>query len=105
MISLPKTWQHRLHTVIFEADTPGGKAFDLALLILIVVSVVAVFLESVTSIRAAHGDLLRSVEWMVTLLFTIEYILRLLCVGRPLRYALSFFGLVDFLAIFPTARN
>ncbi len=72
------------------------------LLILIVVGIVAVFLESVTSIRAAYGDLLLSVGWTVTLSFMVEYILRLLCVGRPLRYALSFLGLVDFLAIFPT---
>jgi voltage-gated potassium channel len=102
MISLPETWRYRLHTVIFEADTPGGKAFDVALLILIVVSTVAVLLESVASIGVAHGGLLRAVEWGVTLLFTVEYILRLLCVGRPLRYAFSFYGVVDFLAIFPT---
>jgi voltage-gated potassium channel len=102
MSSPLKPWQHRLHTVIFEADTPRGKAFDVALLILIVVSVVAVLLESVTSLRIAHGSFLRAVEWTVTLLFTIEYILRLICVGRPLRYAFSFYGLVDFLAIFPT---
>lgn len=102
MALLTKAQRHRLHTVIFEADTPAGKAFDVALLILIVVSVVAVVLESVASIRSAHGEFLRALEWTVTLLFTVEYILRLLCVGRPLRYALSFYGVVDFLAIFPT---
>ena len=102
MALLTKDQRHRLHTVIFEADTPGGKAFDVALLVLIVVSVVAVVLESVGSIRSAHGEFLRAFEWTVTLLFTVEYILRLLCVGKPLRYAFSFYGIVDFLAIFPT---
>jgi voltage-gated potassium channel len=94
--------RHRLHTVIFEADTPLGKAFDIALLLAILVSVVAVCLESVASIDAEYGDLLRAVEWGLTIAFTIEYLLRLCCVKRPLRYAFSFYGLVDLLAILPT---
>ena len=102
MSLIPETWRNRLHTVIFEADTPGGKAFDVALLITIVVSVVAVLLGSVQSIGDQYGGYLLAIEWTVTLLFTIEYILRLLCVGRPLSYAFSFFGIVDFLAIIPT---
>ncbi len=96
------TWRTRLHEVIFEADTAEGKAFDIALLLAIVLSVVAVLLESVAELRARWGLELRAVEWFFTLLFTVEYLLRLLSVGRPLRYALSFFGLVDFLAIVPT---
>jgi len=88
--------------VIFEADTPAGKAFDVALLVTIVASVLTVLLESVASIRAGYGPLLRGLEWIFTLLFTVEYVLRLLCVGQPLRYARSFFGLVDLLAIVPT---
>jgi voltage-gated potassium channel len=91
-----------MHEVIFEADTPAGKAFDVALLVTIVASVLTVLLESVASIRAGYGPLLRGLEWAFTLLFTVEYALRLLCVGQPLRYALSFFGLVDLLAIVPT---
>ena len=95
-------WRHRMHEVIFEADTPGGKAFDVALLIAIVLSVAAVLLESVASIRAQYGPLLRAIEWGFTILFTIEYVLRLVSVGRPTRYAVSFFGIVDLLAIVPT---
>lgn len=95
-------WRHRLHEVIFEADTPAGRAFDLALLLAIALSVGAVLLESVASIRLRHGPALRAAEWSFTMLFTIEYVLRLACVRRPLRYARSFFGLVDLLAILPT---
>jgi voltage-gated potassium channel len=97
-----KAWRHRMHEVIFEADTPAGKAFDVALLLAIVLSVVAVLLESVAEIRAQYGSLLRSVEWFFTILFTIEYVLRLASIRRPMRYAVSFFGLVDLLAIAPT---
>jgi voltage-gated potassium channel len=95
-------WRARLHEVIFEADTPLGRAFDVTLLVCIALSVVAVLLESVASIRARWGAPLRFVEWTLTILFSIEYLLRLLSVGRPLRYARSFFGIVDLLAIAPT---
>jgi voltage-gated potassium channel len=94
--------RERLRQIIFEADTPAGKAFDLALLWAIVVSVVAVMLESVGTIGARYGVALRWIEWFFTLLFTVEYALRLFCVVRPLRYAYSFFGVVDLLAILPT---
>jgi len=92
----------RIHEVIFEAETPAGKLFDLVLLVCIVASVTAVVLESVAEIRKDHGTLLRIIEWSFTLLFTVEYLLRLVSVGRPLRYALSFFGIVDLLSIVPT---
>ncbi len=95
-------WRTRLHEVIFEADTPEGRAFDLALLALIVLSIAAVMLESVAGVRAAHGRALRSAEWAFTALFTVEYGLRLLAVGRPLAYARSFFGVVDLLAVLPS---
>jgi voltage-gated potassium channel len=98
----PRDWRIRLHEIIFEAETPGGKAFDVALLILIVLSVVNVSLESVSDIRTAWGPQLRAIDWVVTILFTVEYVLRLLCVERPLRYARSFFGVVDLMAILPT---
>jgi voltage-gated potassium channel len=95
-------WRARLHEIIFEADTPAGKAFDVSLLVCIVLSVLAVLLESVATIRQQYGGLLRTVEWIFTILFTVEYVLRLICVGRPSRYASSFFGVIDFLAIVPT---
>ena len=91
-----------LHEIIFEADTPAGKAFDVSLMVLIILSVIAVMLESTASVAARYGEYLRAFEWIVTILFTIEYILRLYCVGRPVRYARSFFGIVDLLAILPT---
>ena len=97
-----KPWQRALHEIIFEADTAAGKAFDIALLIAIVLSVIAVCLESVTSFRERYGAILWFMEWGFTILFTIEYILRLVSVSRPLRYAVSFFGIVDLLAILPT---
>jgi len=98
----PQSLKVRLREIIFEADTPAGKAFDLALLVLIVASVVAVLLESVATIREQYGLWLRTFEWVVTIAFTIEYLLRLYCVGKPWRYARSFFGVVDLLAILPT---
>ena len=92
----------KLHEVIFEADTAGGKAFDIVLMITIVLSVIAVLLESVAGVRARYGAWLRAFEWLVTILFTIEYCLRLYCVGKPLRYARSFYGIVDLMAVIPT---
>ena len=94
--------RQRLHEIIFEADTPEGKTFDIVLLLAIVCSVIAVVLESVESIAATHGPLLRSIEWAFTVLFTLEYGLRLATIGRPRRYALSAFGIIDLLAIVPT---
>jgi len=95
-------WRHSLHEIIFEADTPAGKTFDILLLVFILVSTAAVILESVPTIRQAVGPALRIVEWVITIIFTGEYILRLLTVKKPLSYARSFFGIVDLLAILPT---
>jgi voltage-gated potassium channel len=95
-------WRHQLHEVIFEADTPVGKLFDVILIWSIVLSVAVVLLDSVATVRARYGEILYAIEWFFTLLFTIEYILRLISVRQPLRYATSFFGLVDLLAILPT---
>jgi len=92
----------RLHEVIFESDTRAGRAFDLVLIWLILFSVATVVLESVREIREQYGRLLYALEWMFTVLFTVEYFLRLLSVRRPLRYATSFFGVVDLLAVIPT---
>ncbi len=95
-------WRTRLHEVIFEADTAAGRAFDIGLLIAIFVSVIAVMLESIAGIRREYGVVLHALEWTLTVLFTIEYVMRLVSVDRPWRYALSFFGVVDLLAIAPT---
>jgi voltage-gated potassium channel len=99
---LRSRWRARLHEIIFEADTAAGRAFDVALLVAIVASVVTVALESVASIRASYGGTLNAVEWTLTIAFTVEYALRLLSIDRPWRYARSFFGVVDLLAVLPT---
>ncbi len=93
---------HRLHEIIFEADTPAGKLFDVALLVAIVASVTVVMLESVAAFSDRYCAALRALEWFFTLLFTAEYVLRLYAVRRPLKYALSFFGVVDLLSVLPT---
>lgn len=95
-------WRPRLREIIFEADTPAGRAFDVALLWAIVASVVAVMLESVVTVRELWGPWLRAFEWFITAVFTVEYALRLVCVSRPLAYARSFFGIVDLLAVLPS---
>ena len=92
----------RIHEIIFGAETPAGKAFDLTLLIVILLSILAVTLESVAGIRAQYGEFLRALEWAITILFTIEYILRLYSVRKPWKYTLSFYGIVDLLSILPT---
>lgn len=97
-----KKWQSRLHEIIFEADTPAGKAFDVALLVAIVVSVIAVMLESVPSIKESYGAELRTLEWIFTILFTVEYFARIVSIRKPWRYATSFLGIIDFLSIAPT---
>ncbi len=97
-----RPWQTKLQEIIFEADTPAGRAFDLGLLIAIILSVAAVLLESVASIRVQYGPQLRAIEWFFTGLFSVEYLLRLLSIGRPWRYATSFYGIIDLLAILPT---
>jgi voltage-gated potassium channel len=96
-----KSWRARIHEIIFEADTPAGKLFDLGLLACIFLSVTVVVLDSVAALHSDYGPLFRALEWIVTVLFTIEYLFRLVSVGHPLRYAFSFFGMVDLLAIAP----
>jgi voltage-gated potassium channel len=96
------SWRKKLFNVIFEADTPAGKAFDIALLVLILLSIAIVMLQSVPSINAVHGQLLLVLEWVITILFTIEYLLRLIAVKQPVRYMRSFYGMIDLLAILPT---
>ena len=97
-----KSFKQKLWEVIFEAETPSGKVFDVTLLWIIAISVSVVMLESVESIKAAYGGLFIALEWGFTILFTIEYLLRLWLVRKPLRYAFSFFGIVDLLSCLPT---
>ena len=94
-------WRLRLYTIIFEADTRAGRTFDLLLVWAIVVSLAVVVLDSVDHIHQRHGHRLQWAEWFFTLLFTLEYAARLSCVRRPGRYARSFFGVVDLLAVLP----
>jgi len=97
----PAPWRERLHEVIFEADTPAGKLFDVGLLIAIVISVAIVIFDS-TGPGAQYGRAVYMLEWTFTILFTVEYVLRLVSVRRPWRYAFSFFGMIDLAAILPT---
>ena len=94
--------KEKIHEIIFEADTPAGKAFDVVLLIMIVASVLAVMLETIPSLASRYGRLFYVIEWIFTISFTIEYFLRIYCLYRPREYIFSFFGLVDLLAILPT---
>lgn len=97
----PASWRLRLHEIIYESATPAGKAFDITLLVLIVSSIVVVILDSSVDWHQSYGKLFYYLEWTFTILFTIEYILRLICIRKPLRYVFSFLGLIDILAIIP----
>jgi voltage-gated potassium channel len=96
------SWQEKLYEVIFEADTPAGKAFDILLILSIIASIVVVKLVSKTTIRETHGPVLNVLEWFFTALFTAEYFLRIVCAPSAKKYTLSFFGIVDLLAVLPT---
>ena len=92
----------KLHDIIFETDTRAGRIFEFFIITCIILSVIVVMLITVKSINEVYGELLYGIEWFFTLLFTIEYLLRLYCVRRHVRYATSFFGIIDFLAVIPT---
>lgn len=94
--------KEQLYEVIFEADTPAGKLFDVTLLFVILISVALVMLESVPSIRENYRPILRILEWIITGIFTIEYILRVIIVRKSLRYIFSFYGIIDLLSVLPT---
>lgn len=94
-------WRNKLHEVIYEADTPAGKLFDIFLFILIIFSVILVMLESIKDVdKDYHGTLL-TLEWIVTIFFTLEYIARLISIKKPLKYVFSFYGIIDFLSTIP----
>lgn len=94
--------RQRLHDTIFQHDEPAERAFDVVVIVCILLSVLVVMLDSVESISAAFGDVLYAAEWFFTLLFTVEYLLRLWTAKRPLAYARSFYGVVDLLSVLPT---
>jgi voltage-gated potassium channel len=91
-----------LYRIIFKADTPAGRLFDILLIVSILTSITVVMLDTVQAVSVVHGRLLSLLEWFFTILFTVEYLLRLYCSPRPLRYAGSFFGVVDLISIVPT---
>ncbi|MBI2746513.1 MAG: ion transporter [Burkholderiales bacterium] len=99
----PQTgWRLSLYTVIFESDTRAGRLFDIWLIVFILASVLAVVLGSLPGLPAGQRNILDRLEWLFTALFTLEYLARLACVRQPLRYALSFYGIIDLLALLPT---
>lgn len=94
-------WRHRLHEVIYEADTPAGKFFDIVLFFLIVVSVLLVMLESVDQIDDKYHKLLLTFEWVITIFFSFEYLARIISIKKPLKYIFSFYGIIDFISTIP----
>ncbi|MBU0467969.1 MAG: ion transporter [Candidatus Omnitrophica bacterium] len=97
--------KEKIRKIIFETDTPAGKVYDILLIVTVAISVFAVMIDSVSSINKTYGNILHAVEWFFTILFTIDYIVRINCVKNPSKYARSFFGVVDLLGILPTYLN
>ena len=97
-----KPWRTTIYEIIFEADTPSGKLFDVLLIVAILLSVTVVFLESIEVLKNDYGRIFYALEWGFTILFTVEYFLRIISVNKPLRYIFSFYGVIDFLSIAPT---
>lgn len=98
---MTKNWKEQLYEIIYEADTKAGKWFDIVLLFLIFISIIVVMLESVSSFDAQYHTILISCEWTITILFTIEYLLRIICIKKPLSYIFSFYGIIDFFSTIP----
>ncbi len=95
-------FKEKLYEIIFEADTPAGKLFDIVLLFVILISVVLVMLESVRAVSDKYNYILKVLEWIITVIFSLEYVLRIIIVKKPFRYIFSFYGIVDFLSVIPT---
>ncbi len=98
----PAGLRRRMFDIIFEADTPAGRRFDIALVFVIMLSILAVVLDSVPGLHHEYGHTLNVIEWVFTVLFSIEYLARVACVQRPWRYATGFYGVIDLLAVLPT---
>lgn len=94
-------WRTKLHDIIYEADTPSGKLFDVVLLITIIASIILVMLESIKSFDAKYHQFLNVAEWIITILFSIEYVARIITVKKPLKYVFSFYGIIDLLSTVP----
>lgn len=94
-------WRGKIHEVIYEADTPMGKWFDIILFILIIISVILVMLESVKGIDIKYHNSLLIMEWIVTIFFTVEYIFRVISIKKPFKYIFSFYGIIDFISTIP----
>jgi voltage-gated potassium channel len=99
--NLKPNWKTKLHDIIYEADTPAGKLFDIVLLFVIIASIILVMLESVKSINETYHDLLNILEWIITILFTVEYVARIITVKQPIKYVTSFYGIIDLLSTIP----
>ncbi len=95
-------WKYKLHEVIYEADTPMGRLFDIVLLLVIVLSIILVMLESISTLYARYFWEFYVAEWIITILFTIEYFLRIIAIKKPTKYIFSFYGVVDLLSTIPT---
>jgi len=98
-------WRQKMNVIIFGTDTFWGKTFDVILLIVIILSIITVMLESVKSIAVNYGHELKIIEWIFTIMFTIEYLARIVASPKPFKYIFSFLGIIDFLAIAPTFLN
>ncbi|MBW8688340.1 ion transporter [Chitinophaga rhizophila] len=96
------SWRSRLHEIIFESNSDAGKAFDVTLLAFIIISIVVVMLDSVAELHARYGRIFLILEWFFTGVFTIEYLLRLICIRKPWKYMFSVLGIIDLLAIVPS---
>lgn len=101
--NIPKydQFRNKIYTVIYKSDTVSGRLFDLILLGIILISIILIMLETVQSFRAEYSTQLLALEWTITILFSLEYILRILCINKPIRYIFSFYGIIDLLAILP----
>ncbi len=95
-------FRQKIYEIIFEAETPKGKTFDITLILLVIFSIIVVILESVESLQAKYLKTFLTLEWILTIIFSIEYILRIYCVSKPFKYIFSFYGLVDIFSIIPT---
>lgn len=95
-------WRDKLHEIIYEADTPAGKLFDIIILLVIVLSIVLIMLESVTAINIKYSDFFVVSEWCITIIFSIEYLLRLISIKKPTKYIFSYYGIIDLLSTVPT---
>ena len=104
-VLLPKRWRHltkqQIYTIIFKSDTPAGKKFDIWLLVLIGLNILVMILDSYEAVSGWFSTVLRAIEWLFTLFFTFEYYLRIYCLKHPRKYIFSFYGIIDFLSIFP----